>query len=350
MNHRHLRLLAVGATAVLLLSAGRTLNAPATMTQTARAFLDSLTDEQRSKVIFKLEDDERFFWHYIPTDDIPGRYKRPRLGLTLFEMQTYQQQLATALLASGLSQSGMIKAQSIMSLEDILKIMEKDTKGRRNPERYHFSIFGDPSETKPWGFRVEGHHLSLHFHIVDGKLAGSPTFFGTNPHLIQDGPRKGLRVLAAEEDLGRDLLNSLNAEQRKVAVVTEKAPADILTEATRKAALSGQPNGLSAAKMTARQRELLTSLVSEYAYNVTDPIAEARMEKYRKAGNNISFAWAGTGDKGGPHYYRVQAPTFLIEYDNTQNGANHVHSVYRDFEGDFGEDLLAAHLKAAHAK
>ena len=350
MNHRRLRLLAVSATAVLLLSAGRSINAPATMTQAARAFLDSLTEEQRSKVLFKLEDDERFFWHYIPTDDIPGRFKRPRLGLTLFEMQTYQQPLATALLASGLSQSGMIKAQSIMSLEDILKIMEKDTKGRRNPSRYHFSIFGEPSETKPWGFRVEGHHLSLHFHVVNGKLAGSPSFFGTNPHEVREGPRKGLRVLAAEEDLGRNLLNALTAEQKKVAVVNEKAPADILTEASRKAAITGQPNGLSAAKMTAKQRELLAGLISEYAYNVTDPIAETRMDKYRKAGNNIFFAWAGPAEKGGPHYYRVQGPAFLIEYDNTQNGANHVHSVYRDFEGDFGEDLLAAHLKAAHAK
>ena len=348
MDQRHVRLLAVVGGAALLVSANRLVNTPSTMTQTAVALLASLNSEQRGKATFKFNDEERFFWHYIPTDDIPTRYKKPRMGLTFGEMTPEQRHLASALLSAGLSQSGYIKATQVMSLEEVLKIMEKDTRGRRNPERYHFSVFGDPAGKDPWGYRVEGHHISLHFSVVNGKLAGAPTFFGANPHEVREGPRTGLRVLAREEDLGRELVNSLTAEQKKAAIVDPKAYSDILTEANRKAALTGQPSGLAASKMNAKQREMLASLVAEYAYNLSDEVAQARMEKLKKAGTNLHFAWAGATEKGGPHYYRVHAPAFLIEYDNTQNGANHSHTVWREFDGDFGEDLLKAHYSAAH--
>lgn len=349
MSRNLYRLLAVSAGFALLASAYYRASSISTMTKSAQALLNSLSAEQQSKIKFAFENEERLFWHFIPTDDIPKRYNgKPRMGLTLREMTDAQQRLATALLAAGLSQSGFIKATSIMSLEDILKVMEKDTVNRRDPGKYHFSIFGTPSEEGTWGYRVEGHHVSVHFTIHKGKLAGSPTFFGANPHEVREGPRTGLRVLAGEEDLGRNLMKALDAAQQKTALVAEKAYPDILTEASRKAALKGQPNGLSAAKMNAKQRGLLNDLMEEYVSNVPETIAAYRRDQIKKAGTNIFFAWAGSPDKNQPHYYRVSSPTFLIEYDNTQNGANHTHTVWRDYEGDFGLDLLGDHLRSSH--
>jgi hypothetical protein len=336
-----LRLTAAGAAMILLTSAYyRTQSAPI-MVDSAHAFLTSLTPEQLAKAKIPFTDDERLNWHFIPKE---------RKGLPLKEMTPPQKHLAQALLAAGLSQRGYIKAVSIMSLEDILRIMEKDSGVRRNPEGYFFSIFGEPANEGVWGYRVEGHHLSQNFTVVNGKVVGSPSFFGDNPAEIREGPRKGLRVLAHEEDFGRDLLNSLTADQKSVAIVDKVAYKDIITMASRKAALENQPNGLSASKMNAKQRELLQTLLDEYAYNMPDQIAQAREDQIKKAGSNIYFAWAGVAERGGPHYYRVQAPTFLIEYDNTQNDANHIHSVWRDFQGDFGADLLKQHYQASHSK
>jgi hypothetical protein len=319
------------------------------MAATAKNFLASLTPEQASSVRFPFEDEERFFWHYIPTDDVAKSQGRPRRGLTLAEMTPAQKHLAAALLSAGLSQQGYIKATTIMSLEDILRLMENDTKGRRNPDKYHFSIFGEPAETGTWAYRIEGHHVSLHFTVVKGRATGNPTFFGSNPAEVRQGPRAGLRVLGAEEDKGRALLMALTPEQRKVAIVAGKAYPDILTERSRQAALAGQPSGLAAAKMTVAQRHLLMDLIAEYIDNVPAEMAEQRRARLKAAGLNLHFAWAGVAEKGGPHYYRVQAPGFLIEYDNTQNHANHIHSVWRDFDGDFGLDLLKEHYATAPA-
>jgi hypothetical protein len=311
------------------------------MTNTAQHFLAALTPEQRAKATFGFQEDERLNWHFIPKE---------RKGLPLLEMTPPQKALAQALLSAGLSQQGYIKAVTIMSLEDVLRMMENDDGNRRNPEKYYFSVFGQPSDTGTWGFRVEGHHLSQNFTVVNGKVADTPSFFGANPAEVRTGPRKGLRTLAAEEDLARDLLESLSPEQKKVAIVSGEAYKDILTSASRKAALEGQPSGLSAAKMTKKQFELLQTLVGDYAGNVPEQLAQARMEHLKKAGNNLFFAWAGVEQRGGPHYYRIQAPTFLIEYDNTQNEANHIHSVWRDYNGDFGLDLLAMHYQASHGR
>jgi hypothetical protein len=311
------------------------------MTQAAQHFLASLTPEQRTQATFAFQEDERLNWHYIPKE---------RKGLPLLDMTMPQKALAHALLSAGLSQQGYIKAVTIMSLDDILRIMENDDGNRRNPEKYYFTVFGEPSDTGTWGFRVEGHHLSQNFTVVNGKVADTPSFFGANPAEVREGPRKGLRTLAAEEDLGRDLMESLTPEEKKVAIVTADAYKDILTEASRKAALAGQPSGLSAAKMSKKQFELLQTLISNYAQNVPEQLAQARMEHLKKAGTNVFFAWAGVEQRGGPHYYRIQTPTFLIEYDNTQNNANHIHSVWRDFNGDFGLDLLAMHYQASHGR
>jgi hypothetical protein len=315
------------------------------MVYAAKNFVASLDDSQKQKAMFPFEGDERFFWQYIPSEDIQKRFNRPRRGLPLREMTQPQRHLASALLAAGLSQKGYIKATTIMSLEDVLRMMEKDSGERRNPEKYFFSIFGEPSDGGTWGYRVEGHHVSVHFTVAGGRVIGNPTFFGANPAEVRVGPRTGLRALAAEEDRARALLESLTPDQRKTAIVTDKAYADILTEASRKAALQGQPSGLSASKLNGTQKKLLQELLSEYAENLPEEMAAQRREKIRQAGNNLFFAWAGVPEKGGPHYYRVQAQAFLIEYDNTQNGANHIHSVWRDFNGDWGEDLLAQHYQ-----
>lgn len=319
------------------------------MVETARNLIASLTPEQRQEALFHFEDEERFFWHYVPSDDIPGMYNRPRRGVTLKAMTPAQKALAAALLSAGLSRRGFIKATTIMSLEDILRVLEKDTRGRRDPERYHFSIFGEPVAGGTWAYRIEGHHVSLHFTIVSGRAVANPMFFGSNPAEVREGPHRGLRVLAAEEDKARALLDSLDRTQRERAVVSRKAYPDILTEQSRRAALKGQPSGIQASELAPAQRQLLDALIQEYVENVPAELAEQRRQRVRSAGHQIWFAWAGELERNRPHYYRVQAPGFLIEYDNTQNNANHIHSVWRDFEDDFGVDLLRQHYRTASA-
>jgi hypothetical protein len=197
--------------------------------------------------------------------------------------------------------------------------------------------------------RIEGHHISLNFTIVNGSLtATTPEFFGANPAEVRSGPQQGLRVLGREEDLGRQLLNSLTADQRREAVVSQAAPDDILTTNVAKAdPLS--PAGLPGSRMTAAQQQILQALLEEYVARMPEDLAAERLAKVRKSGlEHVSFAWAGGGARGQRHYYRVQGPTFLIEYDNTQNDANHIHSVWRDFDGDYGRDLLREHYRSAH--
>ena len=254
------------------------------MTECANRFLAALDAQQRAKATFLFDADERLNWHYIP---------RERRGVPLREMTPYQKHLASALLAAGLSQTGYIKAVTIMSLEDVLKVMENDSGEVRNPELYYFSVFGTPSDTGTWGYRVEGHHLSQNYTVVNGKVVDGPSFFGANPAQIQEGPRKGLRTLAGEDDLGFELIHALNESQQKVAIVDPIAYREILTGASRKAALKGQPSGLSASTMNVRQFDALMALMEEYARNVPDELAERRIAQINKAGRNIYFAWSG---------------------------------------------------------
>jgi hypothetical protein len=334
-----LRILVTGVGVVLLTSAYTRIHSASVMTDAAKAFLTSLTPQQRAQATFQFQNDERFDWHYIPKE---------RKGISLKEMTPEQQQLAHALLAAGLSQQGYIKAVSIMSLDEVLRILEAGKGPHRDPEGYFFTVFGEPSATGTWGYRVEGHHVSQNFTIVNGKVQGAPSFFGTNPAEIREGPRKGLRILAREEDLGRQLVKSFTADQKKTAVLSAEAPKEILTEASRKAALNGQPSGLEASKMTVAQRAILQSLLDEYCQNMTDQIDQTREEQIKKAGTDIHFAWAGGEEPGQGHYYRIQTPSFMIEFDDTQDNANHIHSVWRDFEGDFGLDLLKEHYQTSH--
>lgn len=313
------------------------------MAGAAGAFLNALNEDQKGKASFAWTDEERFNWHFIPKD---------RKGLTLKELTPAQHHLAYALLSSGLSQRGFIKATTIMSLEQILQEMEgPGRKFPRDPELYHVSIFGTPDAKGTWGWRIEGHHCSVNFTIANGSVAGwSPTFFGTNPGEVRKGPRAGLRVLGQEEDLGRELVKSLTPEQRQKAIIDTKAPDDILTAASRKASIA-ETKGLKFSEMTEQQVALAERLLAEYTGRARGEIAKPEQKRHLSAGRDqIYFAWAGGLEKGERHYYRIHGPTFVAEYDNTQNDANHVHAAFRDFNNDFGLDVLADHLKLEHAK
>lgn len=306
----------------------------------ANAFLGTLDQAQRAKVQLAFDSDERFNWFYIPKD---------REGLPLKQMSPAQQKAALALVEKGLSQKGFSKAEAIRHLDTVLAEMEKDPV-RRDIEKYYLTIFGEPSATGTWGMRWEGHHVSLHWTVVRGTaIATTPQFFGSNPAEVREGPKKGQRALAAEEDLGRALVTALTAAQRTVAVVAPEAPGDILTTNTRKAAIQAN-TGLAYGDMTAEQRGMLLALITEYADAQPKKLAQERIARLRAAGlDGIKFAWMGGIEKGALHYYRVQGPTFLIEYDCVQNGGNHIHAVWRDFDGDFGLDLLEQHYKkSAH--
>jgi hypothetical protein len=343
----------LAALVVAALAAGSIVGAErssAAMAAAAKAFLDSLTPEQRQQATFPFAGDERTHWHFIPTEQFP------RKGLLIKSMNEAQRRHAHDLLRAGLSQRGYLTATQIMDLETILGDLERADRERsgrggngleRDPEKYFFSIFGTPSARDTWGWRVEGHHVSLHFTIVNGTLvAGAPSFFGSNPAEVREGPKKGLRILGAEEDAARALLQSLDAAQRAKAIVATEAPRDILTTANVDIKPLS-PAGITADALNATQRDLLIKLIDVYTGHMAPDIAADRTSRLRKAGiEKIGFAWAGDTERGKKHYYRVQGPTFLIEYDNTQNDANHIHSVWRDFEGDFGRDLLREHLKS----
>lgn len=331
--------------------------AAVTMATSAGRFLASLTPEQKQKAQFAFDSPERTHWHFIPTGPAP---MFPRNGLTIKEMQPSQRALAHDLLKAGLSQHGYMTATQIMDLESTLGAIEKaevtaqgvGPRGMpptRDPDRYFWSIFGTPDAKGTWGWRVEGHHVSLQFTVVNGAITVSaPTFFGSNPAEVREGPKKGLRVLAFEEDPARALLNELTPAQRTRAVLSADAPEDILTM-NRFPIEPLAPAGVSAGELNPRQRDMLMALVDTYVAQMTSDIASLRTSQLRKAGvEKIAFAWAGGAQRGQKHYYRVQGPTFLIEYDNTQNDGNHVHSVWRDFNGDFGRDLLREHLRTAH--
>ena len=312
------------------------------MANAANKFLASLTAEERQQATFAFESEELTRWHYVPAQQFP------RNGLPIRAMNEAQRTLAHDLMKTGLSQRGYTQATTIMvDLENILKALENGS-AMRDPEQYCFSVFGTPAAKGVWGWRVNGHHLSLHFNVANGSVvASAPTFFGSNPAEVRvEGPKKGLRVLGDREDSAHALLNALDETQRKTAVLEGAAPGDIVTKTAVKVdPLS--PVGIAASAMTPKQREMLMAVVDSYSSSMAPDIASERMAQLKKAGlEKITFAWAGESEVGKKHYYRVQGPTFLIEYDNTQNDGNHVHSIWRDFNGDFGRDLLREHVQS----
>jgi hypothetical protein len=335
------------------------------MSDAAHNFLAALESAQKAKATYVFTNDERFDWHFIP---------KPRKGLPLKEMTPSQRALAQALLSSGLSHSGFAKASTIMSLEQILYDVEgKGTRANsptRDAELYYFTVFGEPGSDL-WAWRVEGHHLSLNFLVNKDTVSSvTPSFMGSNPGKILEGPRKGLRVLGQEEDLARDFVQSLKDEQRKMAIVTNVAPRDIITGNSRKAH-SLEPFGLCSTNINGEQVAKLTKLIDEFVTRYRPEIAASLRNEihgvtsasFNPDGRSISvstldsqlapiyFAWAGSTEPNQGHYYRIQTPRILIEYDNTQNDANHIHAVVRDLLNDFGDDLLRQHYdQVPHAK
>jgi hypothetical protein len=310
------------------------------MATAATNFLASLTPEQRQRATFAFDSGERMRWHFVPQFE--------RNGLQIREMTEPQRKLAHELLKTGLSARGYTTYTQIMQLENILKAVEKGSGPTRDPEGYRFSVFGTPAAKGTWGWRVEFHHVSLHFDVVNGTaISSTPSFAGANPAEVKDGPQKGQRTLGTLEDTARALVTALDESQRKTAIFTNVALNDIVT-GNDLDIKPLSPDGIKGSAMTAAQRDLLMKILDAYAGLMAPDIAADRMAKVKKAGiENIGFAWAGSIERGQKHYYRMQGPTFLIEFDNTQNDGNHVHSVWRDFNGDFGRDLLREHLKSS---
>lgn len=304
------------------------------MARSADRFLRSLSSDQKAMTTIELEDEERYNFHYIPRD---------RRGIPYRIMTPAQRKLAHAFLASGLSHQGMSKALEIMYLDQVL--FEISKRPIRDPDAYYITVFGSPGLDSEWGWRMEGHHISLNFTLRDGEVVSSfPSFWGANPANVPEGPQKGMRVLEDEELMGRALLHSLG--QADGVVLAEEAPADIITANERRVTL-GEPTGLSAAQMSPDQKAAMMTVIELYAHRLRPELAAIELDKIESAGlDKIHFAWMGGKDPGQPHYYRIHGPSFLIEYDNTQNNANHIHTVWRDPAGDFGEkDPLVSHYR-----
>jgi hypothetical protein len=344
------------------------------MGEAAENFLACLTADQKAKAVFRLDQEkQRTFWHYTPID---------REGLSLAEMEPRQRQLAHQLVATGLSRAGYVTASTIMGLETTLDYLEGWTFPNlaRDVHRYYLRIFDTPSSSAPWGWSFEGHHISLNYTIVGGRIvAPTPTFFGANPAEAPLGSHSTLRPLQDIEDLAREFVHLLNGEQRAATVIARTAPPDIVLTnrpyVEEGVLLSGpdavtkwranhhvhdheidalryssdHPQGISTQALQAGQAELLLALVGEYIHRMPDELAEIELAKLQQPNAGpIHFAWAGGIERHQPHYYRIQAGHFLVEYDNTQNDANHIHSVWRDPHDDFGASILARHYAHSH--
>ena len=321
---------------------------PATeMATAAKNFLGSLDESKKKKATFSFSNKERENWHFFP-----GSFIQPngRKGLSVKEMTSPQRTLAQTLLSSALSHRGQIEASTVILLENIL--YEKEEREMRNPDHYHYTIFGNPDKAGTWGWRFEGHHLSLNFSLVNGRIFSvTPSFWGASPAKVTEGKHAGLRVLSDEETKAFKFLKSLSPPQKKMAILSEKAPRDIYSgqDNTVNRSTFFPPEGLPITKMNPRQKGWLTELINVYAAkHRKQAVDQITRKKPLLHPTETFFVWSGglTPDSG--HYYRVQTPDFLFEYANTQNNVNHVHAVWRDFNGDFGRDLLAEHYQKEH--
>ena len=319
------------------------------MVSAVNNFISSLSKEQQSEALFKPNDDHREGWYFIPDKFIKPSGKRK--GLLIKKMNQQQRLLAHALLASAMSSDGYRQATTVMTLEAILHELENKNP-IRDPELYYVSIFGKPGPKSNWGWRFEGHHLSININVANGKLFSvTPSFFGTNPARSKEGAFKGLEVLAEEQILARELAQSFDADQSKMAILPGKAPADIITkqERTAERKIFTPPKGIPFNKLNKDQQRKLNTIIDSYILKYRPEILDEINGRKKIFGNtNLHFAWAGSLKDGKGHYYRIQGSDFLFEYDNTQNGANHVHAVWRDFDGDFGRDILKEHHKEKH--
>ncbi|MFI5707968.1 DUF3500 domain-containing protein [Kribbella sp. NPDC051620] len=301
--------------------------------------LAALSPGLRAKATAPFDTPDHQVWTYLPGD---------RPGVTLGELSVEQRRLALRLLEIALSERGLADARSVMFTEAIRRGLPQAEPGSSvdvgSEQRYFLRVLGDPAGMDPWAWRLNGHHIALHVTFVSGAIGFTPQFFGAEPATVLSGPHKGLRTLAAEQDLGFSFLDSLEAGQRELAIVSETAPSDILTRydpvADPKVLLRGLPYG----ELTPEQRQLFSLLLGQYIGRAAGPIGLQTWQDITEQGiEKLTFAWAGATKPGGGHYYSIAGPTFLAEYDNTQDDANHIHSVWRDLRNDWGTDLLAAH-------
>ena len=363
-KHALLRLVVLLLCAAAMTAAYQVTKTKTLMAESATLLVESLNRVQKSYTVFPFASSHRNEWHYFPEGGFTAEYGYVRNGITFNQMDPKQAHFANALLGAGLSNSGFVKAKKVMALEEIVRVIEDDNTGHRDANQFHFTIFGDPAGQGDWGWRVEGHHLSLHYTIKNGELVSTtPTFFGANPHEVAQGPHKGFRVLDSEEDAAVAFMKSLDAEQTKTAIFTDIAPYDVVTMADKRAKIEGKPQGIPASKLTATQYERLLDVIAVYAGNMPDEVAARRMKAARDTPKEqLYFGWAGRPDRVPPkpvptggrttgnretngNYYRIQSPTFLIEYANTQNQSNHSHSLWREFDNDFGLHVLALHYR-----
>jgi hypothetical protein len=335
--------LLTGAAGALLLSrtdAVVAADAPSAAT-TANAFLKSLPADLRAKASFPLEAPERLAWNFVPME---------RVGVSLLKLDDAQSERLGPLLATALSPEGLLAARGVMKHENILRRVETEAgvanASRRDPGLYYTAIFGKPARGSAWSWRFEGHHLSINVSELPGEPpAVGPVFIGANPARVLTGPNAGFRLLADEEDFGRALITMLPEASRRTALIRDTAFAEILTGNDPKVR-SLELEGLAAADMSAEEKAQLRRLIELYVARLTPASAKDALARLDRAGfDKVRFAWAGGIETGQPHYYRVHGPTMLIEYDDTQNNANHIHTVYRDLDRDFGGDALRAHYR-----
>jgi hypothetical protein len=316
-----------------------TASAATKMRAAAQALIAGIDERRRGKMVLAFNDPLRTDWHYTP---------RSRPGLSFADLDMKQREAVHALLKTALSEIGHRKVVNIIELELVLREMEFAMALLRDPQKYSIVVFGQPGAETPWAWRFEGHHLSLSFTLRgDRAVASTPSFFGANPAEVKKGPKQGQRVLASEEDEARRLLDQLDDTQRKTAVIDSRSYGDIVTRNADKVAPL-ENRGLAASAMTEPQRAQLRKLIEVYAANFEPGLKDARLARVDDGDFGVTrFAWAGATERGKPHYYRVQGAKFLIEYDASQGDGNHIHTVWRDFDGDFGRDLLREHHAAA---
>jgi hypothetical protein len=311
----------------------------------ANAFIGLLDNTQRAKALYPFDTAERYRFMYVPLDD--------RKGISVNELNTTQRAALMDLLRTCLSEETVKKVHDIMQLDIILKELEhrKPEDHYRDPGKYFVTIFGIPSSKTIWGWRFDGHHVAFHFSADKKQLvAGTPGFLGSNPAIVLSGSQKGEEVLKAETDGGFALLHALSSEELKKAITDTAAPGEIITGADRKAMID-RPSGIRYSEMSPRSQQLFLQLINLYIHRYTKLFAEDMLKEIQTAGlEKLWFTWAGYTEHvlGKPYYYRIQGPTIIIEYDNTQNNANHVHTVVRDLKSDFGGDLLLEHYRQSH--
>jgi len=327
------KVLAVAALLPFGAASAQTADAARRIAEAAARFLAALDDDQRRQILIAYETPNRLDWHYIP---------RSRSGLTLGAMRPAQAEAARALFASVLNDDGLKLLDNVRLLEGVLREQQGSF---RDPGRYYVSVFGAPG-TFPWGWRFEGHHLSLNVALpAPGHISVTPFFVGAHPATVRDGPHRGFRALGPAEDMARQIMAGLSEEQRRTAIISNRAFDDIVASPQRERDL-GQPRGLEVAALGGAARNLVEALVDRFVGALSPDLKEVQKRRVMEQDlARFRFAWAGSLTPGEGHYFRVHGPVTLIEHDNTQNNANHIHSVWRDLAADFGHDALADHYK-----